>query len=325
VAAIVVFVCEFRFGGCVMSRVAVLMSTYNGEKYLRDQVESIIAQRGVEVELFIRDDGSTDGTRALLDKIALGDNRIHVFLGENVFYPKSFLSLCKTAIGFDYYAFSDQDDHWKTHKLISAIEQIQDCESVYSLYASSLSVVDKDLKVLGTKDFPGLTTSLGSEISRHRLAGCTMVWPNSLHCEFNKYLDPILQNSPIPNAESHDGWITLFCILRNGTIIYDSEPLILFRRHDHALTNSGAGIKKRIAYEMQHFFNRDDYRRRLSRFLLDQFDFIDEDSRALLNNVCDYRNNGLSGRFELIASGKIRTGIPMVDLLNKAAILISVY
>ena len=106
-------------------RVAVLMSTYNGERYLREQIDSIAAQRDVEVFLWVRDDGSCDETRALLLefskkprgsilswKVEMGDNR--GFLG-------SFENLLTGAEGCDFYAFSDQDDYWFPEKLTKAI------------------------------------------------------------------------------------------------------------------------------------------------------------------------------------------------------------
>ena len=167
---------------------------------------------------------------------------------------------------------------------------------------------------------------MGSEMSRHRLAGCTMVWPGSLHCEFSKYLDRILVSSPIPACESHDGWLTLFCILINGNVIYDPESYILYRRHDDTLTNTRGSLKRRLSYEVKRFINKDDYRKRLSGFILDYFnEVIDDDSRALLNDIYSYRDKGYSKKLELIMSGKIDTGVPIIDLMSKVAILLSVF
>lgn len=309
-----------------MNKVAVLMSTFNGEKYLESQVESIIGQQDVCVELYVRDDGSTDSTKEILKKLATDNGNIHVTFGDNIYYPRSFLSLCKDVSGFDYYAFSDQDDYWKEDKLIKAIELIGSYQAEFSLYVSSLLIADNNLNVIGKKEFRGLRTSLGSEMSRHRLAGCTMVWSSNLHSEFGKYLDRIITSSPIPTCESHDGWLTLFCILINGKVIYDSESYILYRRHDSAVTNTRGGIKKRLFYEMKRLVNRDDYRKRLSRFILDNFDeVIDNDSKALLNRIYTYREHGLLKRLELAMSGKIDTGVPIIDLMSKAAIMLSLF
>lgn len=309
-----------------MSRVAVLMSTFNGEKYVEKQVESIIKQQDVCVELYVRDDGSTDSTREILKTLSMENKNIHMTFGNNLYYPKSFLSLCKDVSGFDFYAFSDQDDYWEEDKLIRAIKLIDSNHSKYSLYVSALLVVDDNLCVIGKKEFRGLRTSLGSEMSRHRLAGCTMVWSGDLHDEFVKYVDTIMNGSPIPTCESHDGWLTLFCILINGKVIYDSEPHILYRRHNSALTNTKGGFKKRLSYEIKRFVNREDYRKRLSGFILDNFsELIDNDSRKLLKEIYGYRDNGFSKKLELMLSGKVDTGMPIIDLMSKAAILLSVF
>ena len=98
-------------------RVAVLMSTYNGEKYLNEQIDSILSQSGnFELSLLVRDDGSTDETINILNKYQnLG--KLKWYSGKNLGPGKSFIDLLYKTHGYDYYAFSDQDDVWMTGKI----------------------------------------------------------------------------------------------------------------------------------------------------------------------------------------------------------------
>ena len=100
--------------------VTVFMSTYNGEKYLEQQIESILHQEHVKVKLFIRDDGSKDNTIKILRKYSKLSN-IHVIYGDNIGYAKSFLKIIENNEYTSYYSFSDQDDIWLPNKLHEAI------------------------------------------------------------------------------------------------------------------------------------------------------------------------------------------------------------
>ena len=97
-------------------KVLVLMSTYNGEKYLREQIDSILGQRGVEVSLLVRDDGSTDATLTTLDEYK-ESGRLDYYCGNNLGPARSFMHLLQNAPASDFYAFSDQDDKWMDDKL----------------------------------------------------------------------------------------------------------------------------------------------------------------------------------------------------------------
>ena len=108
------------------------MSTYNGKDYLREQIDSILAQNckeqmGVSLKLFIRDDGSKDGTQKILDEYAEKyPDRISWYQGENIGVIKSFFELMeKSDEKAEYYAFSDQDDYWHKEKLSAGIKQIK--------------------------------------------------------------------------------------------------------------------------------------------------------------------------------------------------------
>ncbi len=98
------------------SRVQVLMSTYNGERFLEEQIESLLSQSWKNLEILIRDDGSTDGTMEILERYCMRYSNIQVFAGENVGVAKSFFELLEESDG-DFVAFCDQDDVWLEHKV----------------------------------------------------------------------------------------------------------------------------------------------------------------------------------------------------------------
>ena len=94
-------------------KVAVMMSTYNGELYIEEQIESILQQPGVDVFLYIRDDGSSDGTLRILQKYSSTD-KVHIQYGKHIGIGNSFMELLWSLPDtYDYYSFSDQDDIWE--------------------------------------------------------------------------------------------------------------------------------------------------------------------------------------------------------------------
>lgn len=108
-----------------MRTVQVLLSSYNGENYIREQLDSILNQEGVEIQLLIRDDGSTDGTRSILAEYEQQWNNISVIYGMNVGVISSFFLLLEQAGEYPYIAFADQDDVWLKQKLKRAVERIE--------------------------------------------------------------------------------------------------------------------------------------------------------------------------------------------------------
>ena len=162
-----------------MDKVQVLLSTYNGEKYIKEQIESILNQKEVEIALLIRDDGSTDKTIQILEELAMNNENITVYKDENLGPARSFMDLIEKSDEYDYYAFSDQDDVWKPKKLISAINKLKEYNNTPALYMSALEIVDTNLKYIETKKVEGNFT-LEGEIIKNFATGCTQVFNKNL-------------------------------------------------------------------------------------------------------------------------------------------------
>lgn len=103
------------------SNIAILLSTYNGEKFIKKQIDSLIAQTFSNWKLYIRDDGSTDKTISIIEEICESDNRIFLYKETNIGVKASFLSLL-SRVEADYYFFCDQDDFWYDNKIEKTLE-----------------------------------------------------------------------------------------------------------------------------------------------------------------------------------------------------------
>ena len=220
-----------------MHNIAVAMSTYNGELYIKEQINSILQQKNVKVDLFIRDDGSKDKTLEILESYAKKWNNIHVVKGDNLGVGNSFMELLYS-IGceYDYYAFADQDDVWLPDKLSQGIVKIKDSD-IPLLYVSNQILVDKNLNRLKMRFEvpPGITYK--QIICNNSVSGCTMVW--------NKELQELLIDiNRRPTADLlknriHDVWVVMVASVV-GKIIYDKSSCILYRQHE----NNVVGVKK---------------------------------------------------------------------------------
>lgn len=208
--------------------VAVLMSTYNGEKYIKEQIESILSQKLVDVHLFVRDDVSSDSTVDILEQYQR-DGKLKYIKGKvNVGAGSSFMQvLYDTSDDFDYYAWSDQDDVWLDNKLISAIQMLQN--SGKQLYMSNLMCVDKDLNEIGLRNTIPADISIYSIICENQTNGCTMVFTQ-------KFMRELVSISRRPSdslfqSRYHDTWTAMVGAVKDE-IIYDFNFFILYRQHE---------------------------------------------------------------------------------------------
>lgn len=205
-------------------KAVVLLSSYNGEKYIRTQIDSILAQQcHIPFELWVRDDGSTDSTHRILDSYAQ-EGKLQWYTGSNLRSAKSFLDLISHCPGYDFYAFADQDDYWQPNKLESGIRMLESLECP-GLYFANARLVNQDLGDLGRDvykcnpyyDYYTLVCAGG-------LLGCTMI--------FNRALAELLRQAPAPEQlMMHDFYAAVVCDLFDGKIIYDPKAYMSYRQH----------------------------------------------------------------------------------------------
>lgn len=302
--------------------VLVMMSTYNGAKYVAEQIDSILAQEHVDVTLAIRDDGSTDGTLDILYDYANKYSNIQVSAGDNVGYAASFWTILMQADNaYSYYAFSDQDDLWDAKKLAAAIFAMKKYDNELKLYTSALRVVDEDLNEQYINTFPKLKTTLGSAITRPRLSGCTMV--------INKALFELCKTFDIRDGEGtclvHDVAVYLTALSCGAKVIFSKRSYIRLRRHAQTVTGHGKSVFKRAFTVLDIFTKRRKEATKQANFLLSTFDDkLTADSRAVLETIVAYPTSAKK-TIALCFDHRIKCRIYSVDIVNIFAILFHCY
>lgn len=218
-----------------MKKVQVLLSTYNGEKYLKEQIESILKQEEVEISILVRDDGSSDNTIKILEEISKKQKEIKFYKGENKGPARSFMELVQKSEEADYYAFADQDDIWESKKIISAVKKLNNSD-IPELYVSSVTIVDENLNNIEKKEIQGKFTFEG-EMIKNFAYGCTQV--------FNKKLRDIINLYEPQYIIMHDSWITRVCYAIGGNVVIDKNSYIKYRQHSNNVVGyKDGGIKK---------------------------------------------------------------------------------
>lgn len=268
-----------------MESVLVLMSTYNGEKYLREQIESILNQENVNVSLLIRDDGSSDNTIRIINSYVKEGN-VSLVRGNNLGVANSFFELIKLAAGAEFYAFSDQDDQWDEDKLYIAIQKLRKYSSIPALYSSNTRLVDENLHFIKSEnDIP--ITSLESALIKNYCTGCTVVFNNMLMNELKKYTPSY--------AVMHDWWINLVVLSVGGLSIYDRTPHMNYRQHGNNVSGAEVSFAKKMAKRFKKFLTKKRHRDVMAKEILDVYGAeLTPDTRKILFDFANKRKSLIS-------------------------------
>lgn len=228
-----------------MAKVVVVMSTYNGETYLKEQIESILGQQGCQVVLFVRDDGSEEAQRTLLRKYER-EGKLRLICGENLKPAKSFLEAVRLAEDGDFYAFADQDDVWLPGKLAAAVKQLEILDNTRpNGYFCNLTAVDQNKNILASRLLPeqAVTDYRQILVRSPHIFGCTVV--------FNRALRDVIAHRPLPETVyMHDLWVALIASSM-GMLVYDSEPYILYRQHGSNCVGATLSAKEKWKKRLQ--------------------------------------------------------------------------
>lgn len=217
--------------------VEVLMSTYQGEGFVAEQLDSILAQTWESLRVVVRDDGSRDGTREVLARYA-GDGRVRLLAGENLGLPYAFFRLLDDASpDADLYALSDQDDVWRPDKLARAVARLDGIEGP-ALYCGRVLVVDEELRTLYPHELPLRGPSFANALVQNIALGCTVV--------LNHAARELVAGRWPRECVMHDAWLYLV-LAGTGTVVYDSELLVQYRQHGANSVGMGSGPASRLA------------------------------------------------------------------------------
>lgn len=222
-------------------RVCVVMSTYNGEKYLREQIESLESQTLVPDCIHIRDDGSVDGTKDLIKQFAAEYDNITYDLCGNIGWRLGFIEALRRCGSYDLYAFCDQDDVWLPEKLESAVDLLETKfnHDIPLLYAGNVTIADsnlKPIKLFNEKPVDILSKDFQHTFTMDEMAG-------GLTYVFNDAAKDLLLGFEYPGITGHDRLLMLICKLY-GEIVYDFNSYVLYRQHGN---NAIGGIARPVA------------------------------------------------------------------------------
>lgn len=222
-----------------MKEVVVLMSTYNGQLYLREQIDSILMQEDVKVRLIVRDDGSKDSTKLILQEYSEA-NKLNWYTGDNLRSAKSFMQLLCDAPECEYYAFADQDDIWHTDKLKKSLSMIEKNTQHHSdemiLCFCNKNVVDSNNNFIECSHYNYIQRT-EKVFLEFFASGCCMVFNNKLR-QF------VLSHNPTSWYMLHDQWIYLLASIW-GKVLYDDTPHMNYRIH----SNNVAGKNTKSSWQ----------------------------------------------------------------------------
>ena len=222
--------------------ISVCLAAYNGEKFIKEQLESILHQLNIEDEVLVSDDGSTDNTLGIIE--AFNDPRISIHRNSFSNPVSNFEYLINNAKG-DFIFLSDQDDVWAIDKVQVYLECFSQNPGV-SLILSDIQIVDKEGLVLNKEFYEqGFKTGLIQNIITNNFIGCSMVFKQ----EIKKYILPFPKNLPM-----HDWWIGTCCILF-GKIHFINKKLLSYRRHDNNFTKTAGSVILKIKWRFNLVIN----------------------------------------------------------------------
>lgn len=207
--------------------ISVCVATYNGEKYIKEQLNSILIQLDTDDEVIISDDGSTDQTLDIVRE--LKDARIQIVINKNKHgFTHNFENALRNAKG-DYIFLSDQDDIWAEDKVAVTLEVLKKCDFVIS----DCVTVNYEMKILSKSRFEDFKMKPGffRHLLKSRFLGCCMTFNR-------KVLDAAL---PFPDRDDlveHDIWLAAvaFCYFNVQLV---NKPLIYYRRHGKNASEGG--------------------------------------------------------------------------------------
>ena len=226
----------------IQTSVAILLSTRNGQPYLTEQLDSLLTQSHDDWQIYWRDDGSDDGTPALMRGFAeaAGAGRV-VDLNDNAGHVgilASFLALLRRAPRDRIVAFADQDDVWLPEKLARGVAALQGvAASRPALYCARQYLVAADLRPIRTSTRSSGPLGFPASMTQNVATGCTVM--------LNQNAAALLADAREPDQSLHDWWSYVLVSAAGGQVLADDQPTVLYRQHDHNAVGVPLSARKR--------------------------------------------------------------------------------
>lgn len=236
---------EQRF---VQPHVTILLGSYNGARFLAEQLASIRAQTHLNWSLLVSDDGSTDATRTIVAEFAAAHpgHDIRLVEGPAMGFAQNFQSLLGRSVpGEDrYFAFSDQDDIWLPGKLSHALAALGKLpKGLPAVYCGRSVLIDEAGRRIGRSPLFSRPPGFGNALLQNVASGNTMV--------FNDAARRLAADLPVATIPFHDWWLYFIVTGAGGQVIYDPEPQILYRQHGANIIGNNAAMRDRAGRLMK--------------------------------------------------------------------------
>ncbi len=213
-------------------RVAVLLCSFNGARFLGEQLDSILAQNHYDWHLWVSDDGSVDGSLRILENYRERrcPGRMDIRRGPRKGFAANFLSLvCEETIGGDYFAYADQDDVWCSDKLSRALAWLSTVDAgVPALYCSRSRLIDETGRFIGLSPMPRHPPDIRNALVENIAGGNTMVFNAAARALLIKAGENV-------GVQAHDWWTYLAVLAGSGHVYFDQQPTLKYRIHDQNL------------------------------------------------------------------------------------------
>lgn len=283
-----------------------MMATFNGERFLKDQLDSFLCQTYFDWELWVSDDGSSDSTVPMLREFSKKHNKhmIKIINGPRKGFAMNFLSMaCSCQNESDFYAFADQDDIWCKDKLKRAVAWLETIPgSVPALYCTRTEIVDQDAKSsMPAKYSPlmKLQPSFGNALVQSIAGGNTMVFNRAAKNLINRFGGTV----PVP---SHDWWMYLLVAGVGGAVHYDPVSSIKYRQHGRNVV----GANRSLGALMN----------RLARFWGEQFKNYNELNLLYLQKNARFLTNENQDKLHDFEKARAVRGLRAIKYLEDAGI-----
>ena len=267
-----------------MKKVAVVMSTYNGEKYVREQLDSILNQTYKNIEIIVRDDGSKDNTVHIIKEYQEKYSNIKLVIGKNLGFIKSFFELLKITES-DYYAYADQDDIWIENKIELAVNLLDELDnSKPNMAFGNSDYYDENMNLIGEGE-KNRKFSFNRALFECIGQGMTMT--------INKKTRDYIVNNPPNNCFFHDWWTYLIC-MGLGNVAYSNVTTVKYRRFKKNATSEGQGYIRLLMWRIKNLLLNNgikDVKRQMINYKEIYYDDLKEEDKKVLELFSNEKYN----------------------------------
>lgn len=261
-------------------KVAIIISTYNGEKYLKEQLDSVVKQTYKNIDIYVRDDGSKDSTINILNEYKEKYSNFYIEAGENLGYARSFYTAVKIAFesgkNYDYFAFCDQDDRWHLDKIENAVKMMDNDEIPECVY-TEYNICDENLNFIKKSRLERGKASFRNSLTEATISGNTSM--------FNRALAKELMKFNIKFVCCHD-WLVYMIASGIGKTIYDSNPSLEYRRTGGNASPRENGKIRLLVYRLKKFIFGDylkEFRKQILEYKNQYYELLPEKNKKLIN------------------------------------------